>query len=669
MADSLAEFALWDEAAPHYAEALKSVSNHSDSPAFAEILAPALHLLIGDDNAYRTGRAQIAKTYGADSNAEHASRVARLYALRPLTGDDIARVVALAEKAKSSWHAYTYALVLYRAGRFEDAIRTIEDARNANTYDSILVDNFVLAMAHFRLGRHDRAREFLNAVNGLSPRSMPAWTHFASNMLDVDWIVLRREANELIHGSPFSPDDRLRRSRAFAELNELEKAEAECALAVKALPDSPRGHVACAWVLAQKGRQDQAVQHLEMARPLIDQQWIAIVRDVEFWRIYSKTLSLLKRHEEASRAIRHAIAAQSLIVLGPNPSNADRSLLSELHARLADALEAAGRPEESRAARAQLAMFTNVFGLRPSIRDVDDLLEDDAPGSRDVDARMAGIDQLLADNKNSLADNDPIRLHLSARLHQRRAEVLEDGGRPEKEILDAISVAREQYERLLAIDHSDGAGAASLAGLLLSRSAVPWTPLEPVKLSSKSGTTLSLQSDGSILASGVNPVQDTYTVVAKPTLSRIAAVRLETLPHPTLPKGGSGRDRNGSFELSEFTVNMTRPGKPPGQDPMPVKLSSATASFHRTWQDGRHSPIQQAIDGQLETGWSAWHVYRRQEAVFELEPDSENTTGSTLVIQLTSKGTAEWPPTLGRFRLSVSADATAFEFEKSALRP
>src|SRR5262249_19682820 len=152
-------------------------------------------------------------------------------------------------------------------------------------------------------------------------------------------------------------DDRLRRSRAFAELKELEKAEAECALAVKALPDSPRGHVACAWVLAQKGRQEQAVNHLEMARPLMDQQWIAIVRDVEFWRIYIETPSLLKRHEEASRAIRHAIAAQSVIVLGPGPSNADRGLLSELHASLADALEAAGQPEESRAARARLATF------------------------------------------------------------------------------------------------------------------------------------------------------------------------------------------------------------------------------------------------------------------------------------------------------------------------
>jgi tetratricopeptide (TPR) repeat protein len=484
-------------------------------------------------------------------------------------------------------------------------------------------------------------------------------------MLDVDWIVLRREASELIHGSPFSPDDRLRRSRAFAELKEIEKAEAECALAVKALPDSPRGHVACAWVLAQKGRQEQAVRHLEMARPLMDQQWIAIARDVEFWRIYGETLSLLKRHEEASRAIPHAIAAQSVKVLGPSPSNADRGLLSDLHASLADALEAAGRPEESRAARARLTMFTNVFGRRPSIRGVDDLLDDDAPESRDVDARIAGIDQLLADNKTSLADHDPIRLHLSARLHQRRAEVLEDGGRPGNEILDAISAAHEQYERLLAIDPSDGAAAAALADLLLSRSAVPWTPFEPVKLSSKSGTALSLQSDGSILASGVNPIQDTYTVMAKPTIARIAAVRLEALPHPTLPRGGSGRDRNGSFVLSEFTVNTTRPGKPPGQDPVPVKLTSATASFHRASYNAREFTIQQAIDGQLATGWDAWPlVYRRQEGVFELEPDSEHTTGSTLVIQLTSQGSAEWPPTLGRFRLSVSADPTAFELER-----
>src|SRR5262249_12985860 len=137
------------------------------------------------------------------------------------------------------------------------------------------------------------------------------------------------------------------------------------------------------------------------------------------------------------------------------------------------------------------------------------------------------------------------------------------------------------------------------------------------------------------------------------------------LPYPTLPRGGSGRDRNGSFELSELTVNITRPGKPPGQDPMPVRLKSATASFHATPKDAQHFPIQQAIDGQLATGWSAWPlVDRRQEAVFELELDSENTAGSNLVIQLTTNGSAESRHTLGRFRLSASADPNAFEFEK-----
>jgi tetratricopeptide (TPR) repeat protein len=98
---------------------------------------------------------------------------------------------------------------------------------------------------------------------------------------------------------------------------------------------------------------------------------------------------------------------------------------------------------------------------------------------------------------------------------------------------------------------------------------------------------------------------------------------------------------------------------------MPVKLTSATASFHLTIDDASQFTIQQAIDGQLATGWNAWPlVYRRQEAVFELEPDSQNTTGSTVVIQLTSKGSADWRHTLGRFRLSVSADPTAFESEK-----
>jgi tetratricopeptide (TPR) repeat protein len=185
-----------------------------------------------------------------------------------------------------------------------------------------------------------------------------------------------------------------------------------------------------------------------------------------------------------------------------------------------------------------------------------------------------------------------------------------------------------------------------------------WTVLSPTEMKSKAGTTLTLQSDGSILASGASPNEDTYTVTAKPGLSGIAAVRLETLPHPTLPKGGSGRDSNGSFYLTEFTVSRARPGEPTAQEPLRLKIRNAVSSFHRTLPNGVQTTIQQAIDGDLGTAWDIWpEVYRRQEAVFELQPNPEDTTASILVVQLTSRSRSQ--ATLGCFRLSVTSDAEA----------
>ena len=69
--------------------------------------------------------------------------------------------------------------------------------------------------------------------------------------------------------------------------------------------------------------------------------------------------------------------------------------------------------------------------------------------------------------------------------------------------------------------------ARELADLLLIDSRAGWTVLKPTELKSKSGATLTLQNDGSILASGINAPGDIYTVSAVGNLDRIAAVRLE----------------------------------------------------------------------------------------------------------------------------------------------
>jgi hypothetical protein len=81
-----------------------------------------------------------------------------------------------------------------------------------------------------------------------------------------------------------------------------------------------------------------------------------------------------------------------------------------------------------------------------------------------------------------------------------------------------------------------------------------WTVLRPRSYESKGGATLRLLEDGSILASGKNPESDTYVVRVDGTRGRVTAVRLEVFPDPSLPRGGPGRDPDGTFFLSGFRV-------------------------------------------------------------------------------------------------------------------
>src|SRR5262249_10812716 len=85
-----------------------------------------------------------------------------------------------------------------------------------------------------------------------------------------------------------------------------------------------------------------------------------------------------------------------------------------------------------------------------------------------------------------------------------------------------------------------------------------WTVLQPTEINSKGGATLTQLGDGSILASGNNPVRDEYTVIARPSLEHITGIRLEALPDTSLPRNGPGRfpagPNAGNFHLNKFRV-------------------------------------------------------------------------------------------------------------------
>lgn len=83
---------------------------------------------------------------------------------------------------------------------------------------------------------------------------------------------------------------------------------------------------------------------------------------------------------------------------------------------------------------------------------------------------------------------------------------------------------------------------------------VEWQTLAPSEMKSTDGATLTLQGDGSILASGERPANDLYSIVADGDWAGVTALRLEVLPDASLPSGGSGRADDGNFVLSRISL-------------------------------------------------------------------------------------------------------------------
>ncbi len=82
-----------------------------------------------------------------------------------------------------------------------------------------------------------------------------------------------------------------------------------------------------------------------------------------------------------------------------------------------------------------------------------------------------------------------------------------------------------------------------------------WQHVRPKRAESLGGSTLTVEGDDSVLASGVNPEADTFVVTANVPLRQITGIRLEALPDPSLPRGGPGRDYYGNFMIREVVVD------------------------------------------------------------------------------------------------------------------
>jgi hypothetical protein len=171
----------------------------------------------------------------------------------------------------------------------------------------------------------------------------------------------------------------------------------------------------------------------------------------------------------------------------------------------------------------------------------------------------------------------------------------------------------------------------------------PWTKLEPVSVKSKDGTEFLIEEDGSVIATGKTVSKDTYTVTLKVPIAAATGLRLEALTWPTLPKSGPGRANTGNFVLTTLSAKSGDKA---------VALQKAIAD---------HSQDQFAVAGTLddknETGWAILPESGKDHtAVFEFKEPFGKQAGSTLALTLDFRSNQN-EHTLGRFRLSVTADA------------
>ncbi len=206
-----------------------------------------------------------------------------------------------------------------------------------------------------------------------------------------------------------------------------------------------------------------------------------------------------------------------------------------------------------------------------------------------------------------------------------------------------------------------------------------WEAVKPeVDDISSGGQKYIMQSDASMIGSGYAPTKHRAKLTFKPQAKSIASFRVELMNDPNLPLNGPGRSIYGTGALTEFEVEVERPGQ---DKPEKLKVARATADlnlpereldklyFDKSDKRRVTGPVNFAIDGKEETAWGhdAGPGLRNlpRKAVFNLATPIDNSDGKTVIHVYLSQKHGGWNSddnqnqNLGRVRLSVSDDPKA----------
>jgi WD40 repeat protein/tetratricopeptide (TPR) repeat protein len=191
------ELGQWKQAAADYERALQL------SPGDLAVLrgAAMLRLHAGDQDGYRQARQRLLK------HLQPGAPTAWVCALGDRSHANLTPVVRLAEKSlvggsKGYQDTLLYGATLYRAGRFQEAVKRLDPALKLSKKYDPFTPLLYLAMAHHRLGHVEKARQYLDqAVRGLDEagakvKGGPFWSQSCWYRLELQ--ILRREAEALL---------------------------------------------------------------------------------------------------------------------------------------------------------------------------------------------------------------------------------------------------------------------------------------------------------------------------------------------------------------------------------------------------------------------------------------------------------------------------------------
>lgn len=181
-----------------------------------------------------------------------------------------------------------------------------------------------------------------------------------------------------------------------------------------------------------------------------------------------------------------------------------------------------------------------------------------------------------------------------------------------------------------------------------------WSSFANPSIRAESATVFKQLPDGSYLTQGKRADTDIYFISTKEPPKKIKAIRVEVLPHASLPGEGPGRAGNGNFVLTEIKLQLksklaTRS----------AKFSDAVSTFDQILA-GEHSPYKKwhalsAIDENKLGPKPGWAILPKtgqpNSAVFILEKAIEPQLGEELIIQLEQQHDNPGH-VMGRFRLT-----------------